>query len=146
MPDKRRVLIVCTGNCCRSQMAEGLWRAHGGERWEVFSAGSRPAGFVYPLAVRAMREAGIDISGHRSKSVDEFRDDAMDLVVTVCDSAAQDCPTFPNAARTRHWPFDDPTPTPGTDDERMAAFRRVRDEIEARIRDYLREADGASAS
>jgi arsenate reductase (thioredoxin) len=139
---KRRVLIVCTGNIARSQMAEGLWRHYGGEAWEVFSAGTRPrAGAqVHPMAVRVMAERGIDISGQRPKPVDAFVEEKFDLVVTVCAQADEQCPVFPNAAphmRRERWPLDDPA-IAGTDPEHVRAiFRRIRDEAAERIIAFL---------
>jgi len=134
---KKRVLILCTGNSCRSQMAEGLWNALGDGKWLAFSAGSSPSGFVHPLAIKVMREIGIDISANRSKHIDEFANESFDLVVTVCDNAKEACPAFPGAKRTEHWPFDDPADTNETGDHQLAVFRRVRDEITAAIRTYL---------
>jgi arsenate reductase (thioredoxin) len=130
---KQRVLILCTGNSARSQMAEGLLRHDAGERFEVESAGTRP-GHVRPEAIAAMREVGIDISGHRSKSVDEFKDQSFDLVLTVCDNARETCPVYPGHGQRLHRSFDDPAAVRGSEEDRLAAFRRVRDEI----RDYLR--------
>ncbi len=135
----RRVLILCTGNSCRSQMAEGLWKRLGAGRWEAVSAGSKPAGYVHPLAVQAMQECGVDLTRYVSKSVDAFRDSEFDLVVTVCDNAREACPVFPGAKQTLHWPFDDPAHASGSDDEKMLEFRRVRDQIRGRIEQYLRE-------
>ena len=132
-----RVLILCTGNSCRSQMAEALWESQGNGEWQSESAGSKPSGYVHPLAVRAMQELDIDISANESKSLDEFRDQQFDLVVTVCDNAKDSCPVFPGATQTLHWPFDDPADATGSDDEQMVVFRRVRDEIRNRIREYL---------
>ncbi len=137
MTDKKRVLILCTGNSARSQMAEGLLRGMAGDRLEVESAGVE-ASFVRPQAVEAMREVGVDISGHRSKSVDEFTGREFDYVITVCDNARQRCPVFPAATRRIHWSFDDPAAATGGEGERMAVFRRVRDEIEERLREFLR--------
>ena len=134
---KKRVLIVCTGNCCRSQMAEGLWRHLAGDAWEAFSAGSHPAGYVHPLAIAVMSELGLDISGGESKSVDRFINERFDLVVTVCDNAREHCPVFPGVPQVLHWPFEDPTWTMGTEEARLAAFREVRDQISERIRSYL---------
>ena len=134
---KRRVLILCTGNSCRSQMAEGLWRVLGGASWEVHSAGTRPAGFVHPLAVRAMAETDVDIRDQRSKSLDEYAGESFDVVVTVCDSAAQDCPMFPGGTRVLHWPLRDPAAVVRDEQEQMLAFRRTRDEIRARIARWL---------
>lgn len=131
------VLILCTGNSCRSQMAEALWRSLGGPAWEVASAGSKPAGYVHPLALRALAEIGLDLRGAVSKSVEQFQGRPFDLVVTVCDHARETCPVFPLAGETLHWPFDDPAEAEGDDETRLAAFRRVRDEIRLRIEEYL---------
>ena len=131
------VLILCTGNSCRSQMAEALWHSLGHGEWRTASAGSKPAGYVHPLAVRVMHELGIDLTGHVSKSLDRFVNEPFDLVVTVCDNAREACPVFPGAGQTLHWPFDDPAHATGTDDEKLAEFRRVRDEIRARIAQFL---------
>ena len=133
----KRVLVLCTGNSCRSQMAEGLWRKLGHGDWEAFSAGSDPAGHVHPLAIRAMREIGLDLEAAESKPLEPFRSEAFDLVVTVCDHAKESCPTFPGAVRTLHWPFEDPADATGTGEERLVVFRRVRDRIEARIRAFV---------
>jgi arsenate reductase len=119
-------------------MAEGLLRALAGEGLTVFSAGTRPS-VVNPLAIEAMHERGIDISSHRSKHLDEFRDQPFDYVITVCDSAAETCPVFPGRARRIHWSFPDPAAVAGSDAERQAAFRQVRDAIEARLREWLAE-------
>ena len=137
----KRVLILCTGNSCRSQMAEALWRQHGEGAWESFSAGSRPSGYVHPMAIEAMREVGTDISTNRSKSVNEFDGQPFDLVVTVCDNAREACPIFPGAKQTLHWPFFDPAEATGSHEEQMAVFRRVRGEISTRIRSFLSEDD-----
>jgi arsenate reductase len=120
-------------------MAEGLWRALGNGEWEAVSAGSRPSGYVHELAVQAMQQRGIDIASGHSKSVSEFAAQPFDLVVTVCDHAREACPAFPGARQTLHWPFDDPAEATGTTAEKMKTFVRVRNEIEARIREYLRE-------
>lgn len=133
----KRVLILCTGNSCRSQMAETLWHALGNGAWESVSAGSKPSGYVHPLAIRAMQELDIDLSQNTSKSLEQFRDEAFDLVVTVCDNARESCPVFPGTKETLHWPFDDPADATGTDDEKMVVFRRVRDEIKEAIQNYL---------
>jgi len=133
MPDKKRILILCTGNSARSQMAEGSLRHDAGDRFEVESAGTRP-GHVRPEAIAAMKELGIDISGHRSKSVDEFIGQQFDYVLTVCDNAKESCPIFPGHATRIHRNFDDPAEVKGADEERLAAFRRVRDEL----REYLK--------
>ncbi|MCZ2342647.1 MAG: arsenate reductase ArsC [Bacteroidales bacterium] len=138
----KRVLILCTGNSCRSQMAETLWESLGNGEWESESAGSKPSGYVHPLAIRAMQELDIDISQNTSKSLEQFRDQSFDLVVTVCDNAKESCPVFPGAKETLHWPFDDPADATGTDDEKMVVFRRVRDEIKDTIQTYLSTGKG----
>ena len=130
---KERVLILCTGNSARSQMAEGLLRHAAGDRFEVESAGTRP-GHVRPEAIAVMKELGIDISGHRSKHVDEFEGQPFDYVLTVCDNARESCPVFFGQAKRLHKDFEDPAGLQGTEEERLALFRRVRDEI----RDYLK--------
>lgn len=134
---ERRVLFLCTGNSCRSQMAEGTLRFLVGDRFEVFSAGSKPAGHVHPLAIEAMRETDIDISKHESKSMAVFAGQPFDFVITVCDNAREACPHFQGAAQQLHWSFDDPAETQGTDEQKMRVFRRVRDEIRHRIRRFL---------
>ena len=133
---KQRVLILCTGNSARSQMAEGLLRELAGDRMDIWSAGSRPS-IVNPLAIAAMRERGIDISGHRSKHLDEFRTQPFDTVITVCDNAAESCPVFPGPARRIHWSFPDPAAAEGSEAQRLAIFREVRDAIEARLREWV---------
>lgn len=141
----RRVLFLCTHNSSRSQIAEGFLRAHGGDRYAAFSAGTRPGG-IHPLAIRVMAEVGIDISeaaGHTSKGLDAYSGQTFDLVVTVCDSAAEECPFFPGAQRQEHWSFPDPSATTGPEDERLVAFRQARDAIAARVDAFL-AADHAS--
>ncbi len=137
-----RVLFLCTHNSSRSQMAEGFLRARGGKRFEVFSAGTHPRA-VHPLAIQVMAELGIDIServGHRAKGIEEFNNaPPMDLVVTVCDEAAEECPYFPRARRQEHWGFPDPSAAAGSEAERLAVFRQVRDAIAARIEAFVRE-------
>jgi len=133
----KRVLILCTGNSCRSQMAETIWRQQAGDHWECFSAGSNPAGYVHRLAQRVLNELGIDTTSCRSKSVSEFAGQPFDLVITVCDNAHEACPMFPGAKEQLHWPFDDPAHARGTPDEQLTVFRRVRDEIRAAIDKYL---------
>ena len=130
-----RVLILCTGNSARSQMAEGLLRHDGGDRFEVFSAGVSPSR-VRPEAIEAMREIGVDISGQRSKSVEEFAGQPFDYVITVCDNAREQCPFFPAETKRLHWSFDDPAAATGDAAERLAVFRRVRDEIRAWLREF----------
>ncbi len=123
------ILILCTGNSCRSHLAEGILQAVLGEKFRVESAGSKPAGYVHPLAIKAMAEIGIDISHHRSKHLDEFLNDQVATVITVCGNADQACPIFPGQLNRHHWGFDDPAHAVGTEEEQMAVFRRVRDEI-----------------
>ncbi len=136
---KARLLILCTGNSARSQMGEGLLRHLGGARYEVFSAGTKPVG-VNPLAIEAMRETGIDISTQRSKSVAEFAGQRFATVITVCDSAAEQCPVFPGTPERVDWSLADPAAVSGTREEKLAAFRRVRDELERRIRLFVSSA------
>ncbi len=126
---KPTVLVLCTGNSCRSHIAEGILRNAVGSLVEVQSAGSKPAGYVHPLAVRVMKEIGIDISAHRSKHVDEFLAKPVETVITVCGDADQACPMFPGQANRYHWGFDDPAHATGTEEEKLVVFRRVRDEI-----------------
>ena len=134
---KQRVLILCTGNSARSQMGEGLLRDLAAEEFEVASAGVDPSR-VRPEAIEAMREIGIDISDHRSKSVDEFNGQEFDYVITVCDNAREQCPVFPGGTKRLHWSFEDPAAMRGTEAERMAVFRRVRDEIKSQLKEFLR--------
>ena len=133
---KPTVLILCTGNSCRSHLAEGLLRSMAGDLFEVHSAGSKPVGYVHPLAIRVMQEIGIDISGHRSKSMNEFLHTPVETVITVCGGADQACPIFPGQVNRHHWPFDDPAHATGTEAEKLAVFRRVRDEIRRRFEAY----------
>ncbi len=126
---KPTILILCTGNSCRSHLAEGILRRALGEEYDVQSAGSKPAGYVHPLAVKAMAEAGMDISGHRSKHLNEFLKQPVETVITVCGNADQACPTFPGQVNRYHWGFDDPAQATGSEEERVVVFRRVRDEI-----------------
>lgn len=132
----QRVLFLCTHNSARSQMAEGLLRHLGGDRFEAFSAGTE-ATHVRPLAIRAMAEIGIDISGHQSKTLDQYLDQAFDIVITVCDDANEACPVFPNAKARIHWSFPDPSKAAGTEDEQLAVYRGVRDAIRHQIVDRL---------
>ncbi len=127
--DKPTILILCTGNSCRSHLAEGILRAALGDSTNVQSAGSKPAGYVHPMAIKVMQESGIDISAHRSKHLDEFLKQDVETVITVCGNADQVCPTFPGQANRHHWGFDDPAHATGSDEEKLAVFRRVRDEI-----------------
>jgi len=133
---RRRVLVLCTHNSARSQMAEGFLRALAGDRFEVASAGTE-ATRVHPLAIRAMAEVGIDLGGHTSKTLERFLDQPWDSVITVCDSANERCPVFPSRTTRIHWSFEDPSQATGTEDERLAVFRRIRDEIAGRLRTWL---------
>src|SRR5258706_1295416 len=126
---KPTILILCTGNSCRSHMAEGILRAAAGDLLDVQSAGSKPAGYVHPLAVRVMKEIGIDIGGHRSKSLLEFIKKPIETVITVCGEADPICSTFPGPPNQHHWPFDDPAGAQGADAEQVQVFRAVRDEL-----------------
>jgi len=131
----RQILFLCTGNSCRSQMAEGWLRHYAGGRAEVFSAGTKPTG-LNPMAVAVMREAGIDISAQSSKHIEEFAKKDFLFVVTVCDAVREACPVFPGALYQLHWSFEDPAAATGTEEERLAVFRRVRDEIAAHVREF----------
>jgi arsenate reductase (thioredoxin) len=133
--EKKRVLILCTGNSARSQMGEGLLRHDAGERFEVESAGTKPS-IVRPEAIAAMDELGIDISGHRSKSVKEFDGQKFDYVITVCDSARESCPVFFGRAVRLHHSFEDPTALDSSKEERLNLFRRVRDELRSYLRTF----------
>lgn len=126
---KPTILILCTGNSCRSHFAEGILRRVLGDDFVVASAGSKPAGYVHPLAIKAMAEIGIDISAHRSKHMEEFLGADVETVVTVCGNADQACPMFPGQVNRHHWGFDDPAHAEGGEEEQMEVFRRVRDEI-----------------
>ncbi len=126
---KPLLLVLCTGNSCRSHLAEGLLREAAGDLFEVASAGSKPAGYVHPLAIRAMAEVGLDISGHHSKHMNEFLSRQVETVITVCGNADQACPIYPGQVNRHHWPFDDPAHATGTEEEQLAVFRRVREEI-----------------
>ncbi|MCB1225451.1 MAG: arsenate reductase ArsC [Verrucomicrobiales bacterium] len=123
------ILVLCTGNSCRSHLAEGILRRALGDSCVIASAGSNPSGYVHPLAIRAMAEIGIDIADHRSKHLDEFLQQPVETVITVCGNADQACPRFPGQVNRHHWGFDDPAHATGSEDEQMAVFRRVRDEI-----------------
>ena len=123
------VLILCTGNSCRSHLAEGILRKAAGGQLNVQSAGSKPAGYVHPLAIQVMREIGIDISEHRWKHLDQYLNQEVEKVITVCGNADEVCPTFPGQVNRHHWGFDDPAHATGTEQENLAVFRRVRDEI-----------------
>ena len=134
--DKPLVLILCTGNSCRSHIAEGFLRAAAGDVLNVQSAGGKPAGYVHPLAIKVMQEVGIDISQHRSKHVAEFDGQPFDYVITVCDDANATCPAFPAGTRRLHWSFPDPARVEGTLAERLDAFRRVCDSLRSRLTEF----------
>ncbi len=136
---KPTVLILCTGNSCRSHLAEGFLRAVAGDLFDVQSAGSKPAGYVHPLAIEVMTEVGVDLSGHRSKHMNDFLNRDVETVITVCGNADQACPVYPGQVNRHHWPFEDPAHAAGTDAEKRAVFRRVREEIRAVFSAY---ADG----
>ena len=133
---KKRVLFLCTHNSCRSQMAEGFLRSHGGKRFEVFSAGTSPSR-VHPMAIEVMAERGIDLRGQRSKSVDEFLGQGFDYIVTTCDDARDKCPVFAGSGQRLHWGLVDPATADGSGEERLKVFRRVRDELEELIRSHF---------
>ena len=149
-PSLPLVLVLCTGNSCRSHMAEGILRSAAQGRFRVASAGSKPAGYVHPLAIKAMAEIGIDISAHTSKHMNDFLSQPVETVITVCGNADQACPMFPGQLNRYHWGFDDPAHVAGSDEEIMAVFRRVRDEIGRVFQAYasgrLDEAKRASKS
>jgi arsenate reductase len=126
---KAQVLILCTGNSCRSHLAEGILRAAAGDLVDVHSAGSKPAGYVHPKAIQVLREIGIDISGHRSKPMSDFLSRDIHTVITVCGNGDQACPLFPGQVHRHHWGFDDPAHATGTEEEILAVFRRVRDQV-----------------
>lgn len=136
---KTKVLFLCTGNSCRSQMAEGWLRDLAGTEFEVFSAGISPAG-LNPVAVLVMREIGIDISRQRSKHTAEFLRQDFSYVITVCDSAREHCPIFPGTHKKLHWSFEDPATVVGSEEQRLAEFRRVRDEISGKVREFVKTA------
>ena len=134
----KTVLFLCTGNSCRSQMAEGLVNHFLGDAWQAVSAGTQPSGYIHPLAIAAMAELGIDISQGRSKNAAEFRALPLDLVITVCDDAAENCPLWLGQGRVVHHAFQDPAKANGTEAEKMLVFRRVRDEIQNWLLPYLK--------
>lgn len=143
---KPKILILCTGNSCRSHMAEGILRASAGDLMEVYSAGSKPAGYVHPSAIAALQEIGIDLSGHTSKPLDQFLEVGIDTVITVCGNADQACPSFPGQVHRYHWGFEDPPHARREGESEMDAFRRIRDEIEKVFTAYAagyRQATGA---
>ena len=133
---KPAVLILCTGNSCRSHLAEGILRHAAGDLLDIHSAGSNPSGYVHPKAIQVMNEIGIDISGHSSKHMNEFLDRKVETVITVCGNADQACPMFPGRVNRYHWGFDDPAHATGTDEEKLTVFRRVRDEIQRVFQAY----------
>jgi arsenate reductase (thioredoxin) len=143
VPQRSRVLFLCTHNSARSQMAEGLLRYLAGDRFEAMSAGTE-ATHVRPLAIRAMEEIGIDISGQESKTLDRYLQEPFDYVITVCDDANEACPFFPGAQNRLHWSFEDPSWVEGSEEERLAVFRSVRDRIRERIEDDLVPGDEAT--
>jgi arsenate reductase (thioredoxin) len=136
---KPTLLILCTGNSCRSHLAEGILRVAAGNILNVQSAGSKPAGSVHPLAIQVMNEIGVDISGHHSKHMNDFLQQPIETVVTVCGNADQACPIFPGQVNRHHWGFEDPAHATGTEEEKLAVFRKVRDEIKMVFQAY---ADG----
>ena len=136
--DKIRILVLCTGNSCRSQMAEGFFRQYGGNKLDVYSAGTSPVN-INPKAIQVMREAGVDISNHKSKHLSIYLNDTFDYVITVCDNAARNCPIFRGAGKKLHWPFPDPAEAIGSDDEIMANFRDARDQISKKVTGWLGE-------
>lgn len=136
---KRRVLFLCTHNSARSQMAEGFLRALAGDRFEVASAGTE-ATQVHPLAIQTMREAGIDLSGHTSKTFERFLGQPWDFVITVCDSANARCPAFPARTTRVHWSLEDPAQATGSEEKRLETFRRIRDDLSRRIRAWIADA------
>jgi arsenate reductase (thioredoxin) len=134
---KRTILFLCTGNSCRSQMAEGLMNKLGGDRFEAFSAGSRPAGYVHSKAIDTMAEMGVGISQNVSKSIDVFKGQLFNFVITVCDNAKEECPILPGEPVTAHWGFEDPAKVEGSEEHIASEFRRIALEIERRIRLFL---------
>lgn len=131
-----RILVLCTGNSCRSQIAEGFFRHYGGERVQVASAGLVPKG-VNPRAIQVMKEVGIDLVQHTSDHLSKYIGQSFDYVITVCDNAAANCPVFPGAGTKLHWPFEDPADTTGTEEQVIASFRRIRDEIGIKVKNWL---------
>lgn len=143
------VLVLCTGNSCRSHIAEGFLRAASQGRFRVASAGSKPAGYVHPLAIKAMAEVGVDIAAHASKHLNEFLTQPVETVITVCGNADQACPIFPGQVNRHHWPFYDPAHATGTDEEKLKIFRTVRDEMRRVFEAYAKgrvDASNTSAS
>lgn len=136
---KKKVLFLCTGNSCRSQMAEGLLKSFAGERFEVQSAGTHPSS-LHPLSIKIMQELEIDISPQRSESISKFREEEFDYVITVCNQAREACPVFPGGGKKMHWDIKDPV-GPGSEAERLALFRKIRDELSRRIKDFIADAE-----
>jgi arsenate reductase len=132
-----KILFLCTGNSARSQMAEGLMKSLGTGQWEVKSAGILPS-FVHPIAIQVMKEVGIDISHQASKSVERFSNEVFDYTITLCDYAATLCPAFPGQGKRLHWPFEDPASAIGTNEQRLAVFRKIRDQIKRKIVEFLK--------
>jgi arsenate reductase len=145
MQQLQKVLFLCTGNSCRSQMAEGLVNHFLGDRWIAYSAGTEPAGYVHPLAVQVMSDLEINISDHYSKSTEEFREVEFDQVITVCDDAAENCPLWLGSGRVTHIGFPDPAKATGAEAERLAVFRHVRDDIGQRVLNHLAQNSNSSA-
>lgn len=140
---KTRVLFLCTGNSARSQMAEAFLRKYGGDRFEVYSAGLDPAKGIHPLTIKVMEERGFDMQGHYAKDIAQYLGKVhFGYLITVCDRAEQNCPIFPGMGQRLHWSFEDPVAFQGTEEEKLAKFREVRDQIEARVRAWLQELDG----
>jgi arsenate reductase len=141
-----RILILCTGNSARSQIAEGLFRNLGGDEFEVHSAGTHPAGIVHPLAIETMRERGMDISGQSSKPLSIYERQLFDYVITVCDEAYQECAVFPGAKNQIHWSTPDPSFAPGDEDERKEAFRQTIASLERRVMSLIAEIRNTKAA
>ena len=135
----KKVLILCTGNSCRSQMAEGLINHFLKDHWRAMSAGTKPSGYVHPLAIKAMSELDIDLSGNESKSTETLADETFDVVITVCGSAAENCPVWPGLGDTVHIGFPDPADATGSEEEQLAIFRQARDNIREQVLGYLRD-------
>ncbi len=131
-----RILVLCTGNSCRSQIAEGFFRHYGGSQVEIFSAGLEPKG-VNPRAIQVMKEVGVDISRHTSDHLSKYLGQSFDYIITVCDNAAANCPVFPGAGTKMHWPFEDPAEAVGTEEQILSVFRRIRDDIGIKVKNWL---------
>ena len=134
---KKKVLFLCTGNSCRSQMAEGLVKHYLRKKWKAYSAGTEPSGYVHPMAIQVMAELGIDIASQKSKSTEEFRGKRLDLVITVCDDAAENCPVWLGDGKVAHISFPDPAKATGSEEEKLEVFRSVRDDIRRRVFYYM---------